>query len=101
MNVLQSYTDFEKTLNEIKPPEFWSDELKSVWHQTKGDWDKSHDIAQNIHTPMGSLIHAHLHRVEGDDWNAKYWYKQADRSFPSSSLEEELKSLVKEIIEGP
>lgn len=100
MNTPQSYADFEKTLNAIKPPEIWSDELKSLWYQTKGEWDKSHDIAQDISSPMGSLIHAHLHREEGDDWNAKYWYRQAGRSFPTISLKEELKLLVKEIIES-
>lgn len=98
MKNLQSYSNFEKTLDEVKPPENWSKELKSVWYQTKGNWDKSHLLAQDIHNSMGSRIHAHLHRYEGDEWNAKYWYKQAGRTFPSISLKKELKLLVKEII---
>ena len=47
---------------------------------------------------MGSLIHAYLHRDEGDDWNAKYWYRQAGRPFPQISLAEELKLLINETI---
>ena len=39
-----------------------------------GDWDKSHNIAQDYSDPIANWIHAVLHKIEGDVWNSKYWY---------------------------
>ena len=39
-----------------------------------GDWDKSHNIAQDYSDPIANWIHAVLHKVEGNVWNSKYWY---------------------------
>ena len=54
-----------------------------------GDWDAAHDIAQDIDSPEAARIHAYLHRVEGDDGNAAYWYRRAGVDFPSVSLDQE------------
>lgn len=89
-----SLEQFKSTLVEIHPPKEWSEPLRALWYAAKGDWESSHDIAQEIHSPMGSWIHAYLHRVEGDKWNAGYWYDRAGKSFPAISLEEELMVLV-------
>ncbi|WP_422348227.1 hypothetical protein [Flagellimonas sp.] len=88
------YHDFLQTLVGTNPPKGWSLPLQSLWYDAKGDWEASHDIAQDLHTAMGSWIHAYLHRKEGDEWNAGYWYRQAGRPFPKHSLEEELQELV-------
>ena len=98
MSTPQSYTEFEATLDKSNPPSHWPQALQALWYQAKGDWEASHNIAQELHSAMGSLIHAHLHRDEGDDWNAKYWYQQAERPFPQVSLAEELKLLVNEVL---
>ena len=86
--------EFELNLEHKVPPEEWSDALKSLWFDAKGDWEASHDIAQDLHSQMGSWIHAYLHRKEGDEWNAGYWYSRANKPFPDCSLQEELKVLV-------
>ena len=44
-----------------------------------GDWHKSHNIAQDYsddvnNANMANWIHAVLHKIEGDEWNSKYWY---------------------------
>ena len=39
-----------------------------------GDWDKSHNIAQDYADSTANWIHAVLHKIEGDVWNSKYWY---------------------------
>lgn len=39
-----------------------------------GDWDKSHNIAQEYSENTANWIHAVLHKIEGDEWNSKYWY---------------------------
>ena len=67
-----TFEKFQETLKEPIPSNQWPAALKSLWWDAKGDWNASHDIAQEIHTPMGSWIHAYLHRKEGDEWNAGY-----------------------------
>ena len=39
-------------------------------------------------------LHAYLHRKEGDNWNANYWYKKAKTTLPNMSLKEEWVFLV-------
>jgi hypothetical protein len=56
-----------------------SPEAQSLWHIKNGSWEKAHNIAQDIHTPMGSWIHALLHVIEGDPWNADYWFAKAGK----------------------
>lgn len=85
---------FQETIELPEPPQGWPTALQALWWAWKGDWHASHNIAQDLHTPMGSWIHAHLHRTEGDDWNAGYWYRQANKPFPDCTLEEELRRLV-------
>ncbi|MDF0716193.1 hypothetical protein PY092_08555 [Muricauda sp. 334s03] len=90
----RTFDEFEVTLEQDQPAKEWSEPLKSLWFDAKGDWEASHDIAQDLHSQMGSWIHAYLHRKEGDKWNAGYWYNRANKPFPEYSLEEELKVLV-------
>lgn len=54
-----------------------------------GDWDAAHDIVQDLSSPGAARIHAYLHRVEGDDSNARYWYNRAGVDFPNASIEDE------------
>jgi hypothetical protein len=67
-----TYDEFKSSLKNSAPPEKISGLLKSLWYDGKGDWEKSHEIAQDINTTDGSLIHAYLHRKEGDSGNAMY-----------------------------
>jgi len=87
--------DFRSSLKNASPPPHLSDALKSLWFDGKEDWEKAHDIAQDIHSADGSSIHAYLHRKEGDTGNARYWYNRAGKDMPAYSLEEEWENLVK------
>nr|WP_298999109.1 hypothetical protein [uncultured Allomuricauda sp.] len=94
------FKTFKETLDFSLPPEKWTLALKALWYDAKGDWNASHNIAQDLHTPIGSWIYAYLHRKEGDDWNAAFWYRQADQPFPKYGMDEELKQLVEIAIQG-
>jgi hypothetical protein len=86
---------FNSTLPQPEPPAGITDILTALWYAGKGDWEKAHSIAQDISTRDGSWIHAYLHRYEGDQGNAHYWYNKAGRTMPVMSLEMEWEALVK------
>jgi len=77
------------------PPDGLSAELRALWHARKGEWERAHGIAQDIGSGMGSWLHAHLHRVEGDLGNAGYWYGRAGKvARDGSGIEAEWEELV-------
>jgi hypothetical protein len=59
----------------------------------QGEWERAHRLIQSYTDPLACLIHGYLHRVEGDLWNARYWYNRAGEPMPEKSLEEELERL--------
>ena len=64
---------------DTSPPSGLSEEAQALWHAKKGNWEEAHNIAQEIHTAMGSWIHALLHLIEGDVGNANYWFHKAHK----------------------
>jgi len=89
---------FKTSLNQANPPPGISACLEALWYDGKGDWEKSHQIAQDIDTKQASWVHAYLHRKEGDLSNADYWYNRAGRKRPSVSLEKEWEQLCEEMM---
>ena len=98
MEIPISIEDFEKSLVHKTPPDYWSSSLKCLWYDAKNDWNSAHNIAQDLHTEIGSWLHAYLHRKDGDEWNAKYWYKMAHRPYPKSTLHEEFVVILMHIL---
>lgn len=80
--------EFKTTLKEEQPPKL-SASLTALWYDAKGDWEAAHNVAQDIHNVEGSWIHAYLHRKEGDEGNASYWYHRAGKPFCKLSLQDE------------
>jgi hypothetical protein len=92
--------EFKKTLQSSEPPPSLKPLLKALWYEGKNDWEKAHNIAQDIASTDGSWVHAYLHRKEGDKGNASYWYHRAGKPFPQISLEEEWESLVEQFLKS-
>ncbi len=90
-----TFEKFKSSLQENHPPSESSELLKALWYDGKGDWNASHNIAQDVYSADGSWVHAYLHRKEGDQWNAGYWYRQAGRKMPGYSLEKEWEEMVR------
>ncbi|MBD1876529.1 hypothetical protein H6F75_23870 [Nodosilinea sp. FACHB-131] len=70
------------------------DHAKALALAKAGQWDAAHELVQLYCDRTSCLIHAYLHRVEGDNSNARYWYRQAGVTMPANTLEEELERLV-------
>lgn len=57
-----------------------------------GDWHNAHQIAQRYSDHTANWLHAVLHKIEGDEWNSKYWYARtqgkqyADFADPKNEL---------------
>jgi len=86
--------DFKHTLSKEQPPQNLSVQLKALWYDAKGDWRTAHDLIDQLEDSVSAHVHAYLHRVEGDLWNARYWYSRAKQPEFKGSLEEEREYLV-------
>ena len=93
-----TFAEFQQSLQQATPPPGISQVLEALWWDGKGNWDRSHDIAQEIHSAQGSWVHAYLHRKEGDHGNAGYWYARAGKRMPSVSLEAEWEQVVTDLL---
>ncbi len=82
-------TAFRDSLKDSTPPAGTSKGLQALWQDAKGDWEAAHTLAQDTPDPEGAWVHAYLHRVEGDESNAGYWYGRAEKPHCQTSLEEE------------
>ena len=83
-----TWDEFKKSLSLEAPPDL-SPYQTALWFDGKGDWHQAHDIIQEIDDAQSAWIHAYLHRKEGDQWNANYWYHRAGKEMPLVSLDEE------------
>ncbi len=48
----------------------FSGALLALWWDAKGDWEKAHEVAQDVAGRDGAWVHAYLHRKDGDLVNA-------------------------------
>ena len=70
-----------------------SDHRQALDLAKEGEWDEAHRLVQNHGDPMSCAIHGYLHRVEGDESNAGYWYHRAGKAAVTGSLDEEWQAL--------
>jgi len=90
-------SEFKTSLSNPIPPEVPT-LLQALWQDARGDWEKAHELAQELNTKDGSWVHGYLHRKEGDKFNAQYWYNHADKKMPVYSLEQEWEEIVSELL---
>lgn len=85
---------FKASLDQPTPPQGLDCALEALWHAARGDWDRAHALAQDEKSTAGDWVHAYLHRVEGDEGNAGYWYRRAGKPHPRGALEQEWEQIV-------
>ena len=95
---MQTLTAFKQSLNLAEPITGLSVQLRSLWYDGKGDWRQAHAQVDQLTDQASALVHACLHRKEGDIWNANYWYNKAGQTRPNISLEKEWEALVVEFL---
>jgi len=90
--------DFRQSLTAAKPPTELTFALVGLWWDSKGDWTRAHESAQEDTGPEGSWVHAYLHRKEGDRGNAAYWYGRTGKAFCRRPLDAEWLSIVRDLL---
>lgn len=76
-----------------------ADLLKAVNAALNNDWHTAHHIAQDLEDADAHWLHAILHKIEGDQWNSKYWYARSGGHHYDdfTDVTEELKVLLKHL----
>lgn len=96
-----SFAEFQQSVaRDAQPAREWSGAVQALWYDARGDWEKSHECAQDDPGLAGSWVHAYLHRKEGDPGNAGYWYARAGRAIPAKdvTLETEWAAIARELV---
>jgi hypothetical protein len=63
---------FKLSVSREKPPPDVAGALAALWWAAKGEWERAHRL-------VCAWVHAHLHRLESDLENARYWYRRAGK----------------------
>jgi hypothetical protein len=86
---------FQQSLKDASPPKNLSVYQLAMWYDGQGNWAKAHSLVDSLEDATACWVHAYLHRKEGDQWNADYWYRKAGKKRPDISLQQEWESIVK------
>ena len=65
-----------------------------------GDWEGAHRVVQTFDGKGAAWLHAHLHRIEGDEENALHWYAKANMAPFEGDVTEERFVLRQELSSG-
>ena len=87
------------SLKAKSPPRGAGKLLLALWHEARGDWDRAHHMVQALRGRQAALVHAYLHRREGNLQNADYWYERAGVERARGALDREWAALAAEQLE--
>ena len=89
---------FQATTQDDTPPAGLSAPLEALWWDKKGEWSRAHELVDELESTEGMAVHAYLHRKEGEQRNADYWYRLAGRTYFRVQLSEEWNALVQGLL---
>jgi hypothetical protein len=69
--------------------------LEAIRLGLAGDWHGAHRLVQDLEDADAALVHAWLHRIEGDLGNARYWYRRAGKPVASGPFDDEGRAIAK------
>jgi hypothetical protein len=93
-----SFVDFEKSTAAGPPPAGLSGPLRALWLDARGEWDAAHEAAQAAGGVDGAWVHAYLHRKEGDETNAGYWYARSGQPVAKGELAAEWAGIARALL---
>jgi hypothetical protein len=93
-----TFDEFRLSCAGQEPPAGLSLALLGLWWDAKGEWNRAHESAQEDAGREGAWVHAYLHRKEGDQHNAAYWYSRAGKPVCREPLDAEWISIVKSLL---
>ena len=82
------------------PPRGLDPVFEGLWRGLKDEWGLAHGLVQDLDSQDAAWVHAWLHRIEGDDWNAGYWYRRAGRPAATGPTEDEGRAIAAALIGG-
>ncbi len=85
---------FTESLSATEPDASLPAPLQALWWDARGDWERAHALVDELETRDGMAVHAYLHRKEGAQSNADYWYRLAGEGFRRPDLHHEWRALV-------
>ncbi|MBB2189869.1 hypothetical protein HLH34_07795 [Gluconacetobacter azotocaptans] len=91
---------FHLSLADAVPPPALPPHLRALWHDARGEWGHAHGLVEDGATRPACRVHAYLHRREGDDANAAYWYRRAGESPCREPLDRERDALIRLYLEA-
>lgn len=96
-----SFADFMRSVEtHAEPPAKLTPSLAALWYDRRDQWETAHGLVQKAAGKDGAWVHAYLHRKEGDEGNAGYWYRLAGRPVASDSLSQEWGRIVRTLLDG-
>jgi hypothetical protein len=99
MSGQMSFADFLCSIEQEKAPSpQLGQALAALWQDRRGRWEIAHSLAQEAGGKDGAWVHAYLHRKEGDDTNAAYWYRLAGRPASRTDLADEWQQIVRTLL---
>jgi hypothetical protein len=90
--------EFRASAQAAKPPQGLPASLEALWWDAKGEWTRAHGLVDELETAEAMAVHAYLHRKEGAQSNADYWYARAGRRFHRPALEDEWLALAEGLL---
>ncbi len=81
-------------------PDQFRGAVLALWWDVQGNWERAHEVAQDGEDANSAWVHAYLHRKEGDEGNAAYWYRRAGRRMATGNLETERLLILETVLAG-
>jgi hypothetical protein len=89
---------FKRSLSNAVPPKTVSPALQGLWWAANGNWEKAHRTVIDEDSREAAWVHAYLHRVEGDEDNARYWYRRAQKKPATVGHQAEWEDMIAELL---